>query len=73
MRRKKDERVERAKALRALDCSYDFIAADIGVSQTTIMRWLSEKKQAYDKAYKKTRTEWHREYQRRRRAAQKRV
>lgn len=70
---RKNDRVERAKALRALDYSYDAIAKDLGVSQTTIMRWLSENKQAYDKAYVKKRTDYHREYQRRRRAAQKRV
>lgn len=72
MKPARDARRERAKSLEALGLSTREIAREIGVSQTTILRWLVDAKQRYDRQYKRPpRTDYHREYQRKRRAARK--
>jgi len=64
-----DDRRARAKAMWAMGCTSREISKEIGVSQTTILRWCDEGKQRYDRAYlRPPRTDYHREYQRKRRA-----
>lgn len=63
-----DDRRERAKALHALEFSFRQIASMMQVNESTVRRWLSDRRQAYDKAYRRNRTEYHREYKRKQRA-----